>query len=237
MTSDSVRGEPIRLMVGTGNDHKAREIAAILAGLPVVVFSARELPEFPRIEETGASFEENARLKARAFARSALQLEPTSRRPRWVLSDDSGLCVDALDDEPGVYSSRYASDLVEEPTDADNNRKLLQRLRDVPAKKRGARFVCALSLVEVPESADALPAVLLETRGECRGRIIDEARGDGGFGYDPLFLVEELGQTFAELPAEEKNRRSHRARALQRLRAALLERSNDLRREADRDTC
>ena len=224
MNSDSGRNDLIRLMVGTGNDHKAEEIAAILADLPLKVFSARELSDFPDIDESGSTFEENARIKASAFACSALQLDPATARPQWVLSDDSGLCVDALGGEPGVHSARYASDLVDNPTDEDNNRKLLQKLRGVAAADRRARFVCTLALVEVPESADAQPAVILETRGECHGVIVDAARGDGGFGYDPLFLLENLGRTMAELPAEEKNRRSHRAVALQGLREALLER-------------
>lgn len=221
VNSDTGHGEPIRLMVGTGNDHKVEEIAAILADLPLKVFGARELSDFPEIDESGSTFEENALIKARAFARSALQLDPVMERPQWVLSDDSGLCVDALGGAPGVHSARYAADLVDHPTDEDNNRKLLKELR---GKDRRARFVCTLALVEVPDSTDAQPALILQARGECHGVIVDAARGGGGFGYDPLFLLEDLGRTMAELPPAEKNRRSHRAIALERFREALLER-------------
>ncbi|MBI4583083.1 MAG: RdgB/HAM1 family non-canonical purine NTP pyrophosphatase [Planctomycetes bacterium] len=211
-----------RLLVGTGNRHKVEEIAALLAALPLEVTGCERLPRQPAVAETGATFEENAALKALAFARAAGEL-PREERPRWVLADDSGLCVDALGGAPGIHSARYAASpgsAGNSPAEA-NNRKLLEALRDVPPERRGARFACALALVEVPGKAGEEPQVAFTARGECRGRIIEAGRGQGGFGYDPLFLIPDLGLTFAELPAVEKNRRSHRGRALRRLRQYL----------------
>jgi XTP/dITP diphosphohydrolase len=213
-----------RLLVGTGNRHKVAEIAAILDGLPLRVVGAEALGRELSVEEDGDSFEANAGLKAAAYARAAMESPPP--RPRWVLADDSGLCVDALGGQPGVQSARYAGAAGADraATDAANNAKLLGALAGVPPERRGARFVCALALCEVPSPA-TLPAEplrpLLTVRGECPGRILDAARGGGGFGYDPLFLDPESGRSFAELPAPEKNRRSHRARALARLREKL----------------
>ncbi len=211
-----------RFLVGTGNRHKVEEIAALLADLPLAVTGSELLPRQPEVAETGASFEENAALKALAFARAAFELPPDDR-PRWVLADDSGLCVDALGGGPGVHSARYAAP----PGSAGNgsaeanNRKLLEALRGVPPERRGARFVCAMALVKIPGEAGEEPPVAFTARGECHGRILEAERGHGGFGYDPLFLVPELGLTFAELPAGEKNRRSHRGRALRQLRQYL----------------
>jgi XTP/dITP diphosphohydrolase len=210
---------PPILLAGTLNGHKLAEIAAILAGLPVRVAGARALREVPAAAETGETFEENARLKAIHYARAAAELAP-DRRPRWVISDDSGLCVEALGGAPGVLSARYAGPGPGDPRsdperDARNNARLLAELAGVPAGRRGAAFVCAIACASVPEGGGA-PGVLIETRGECGGRIADSPRGEGGFGYDPLFFLPELGRTYAELSEEEKNRISHRGRALAR---------------------
>ena len=210
------------LMVGTGNEHKTVEVAEILGDLAVRVLSARCLEHFPIVEESGRTFEENAAIKAKCFAQAAAELKPGDR-PRWVLSDDSGLCVDALDGRPGVLSARYAMDICgESATDADNNRKLLQELEAVGTSDRRAHFVCTIALVEVPRTPEEEPSVTATARGECHGVIALEPRGEGGFGYDPLFLVPELGRTFAEVPAAEKNRRSHRAQALAYLKEKMV---------------
>lgn len=209
------------LMAGTGNDHKTGEIAEILAGLPLSVASARCLTPFPVVDETGSTFAENAALKARAFARAASRL-PGPDRPRWVLSDDSGLCVDAIGGRPGVHSSRYAEDLHGPGVgDRENIEKLLGELEGVGPDDRTARFVCTLAVAAVCDDGETEPPIVLTARGECQGRILGAPRGNGGFGYDPVFLVPELGRTFAELTPAEKNRRSHRGRALARLREAL----------------
>lgn len=154
-------------------------------------------------EETGLSFIENAILKARHAARA-------SGLP--ALADDSGLAVDALGGAPGIYSARYADG----KGDAANNAKLLEALRDVPDEQRTAQFICALALVQ--HADDPVPVIC---EGAWEGRILHAAQGEHGFGYDPLFLVPELDVSSAELPAEQKNQLSHRARAMTLLRARL----------------
>ena len=189
------------LVLASHNAGKLKELQAML-GEHVRV---RSIGEFSSVEpeETGLSFVENAILKARHAAR-------ISGLP--ALADDSGLAVDALGGAPGIYSARYAGGL----GDAANNAKLLEALRDVPDAERGAQFVCALALVR--HADDPLP-ILCE--GLWHGRILFEARGAGGFGYDPLFWVPECDCASAELPAAEKNRLSHRARAMVQLKQRL----------------
>lgn len=189
------------LVLASHNAGKLKELQAML-GAHIKV---RSIAEFSSVEpeETGLSFVENAILKARHAAR-------ISGLP--ALADDSGLAVDALGGAPGIYSARYAGGL----GDAANNAKLLEALRDVPDAERGAQFVCALALVR--HADDPLP-ILCE--GLWHGRILFEARGDGGFGYDPLFWVPECDCASAELPAAEKNRLSHRARAMVQLKQRL----------------
>ena len=222
MTSTPTKPEII-LIVGTGNRHKVEEVAAALAGFsteevrPLRVEGAVMLPAGPDVEESGRTFLENARIKARAYALRAAVLPP-GQRPRWVLADDSGLSVDALGGEPGVRSARYAGPGA---TDRENNRKLLAALSGVPRERRGAEFVCALSLVEVPARPQMPAEEVLTAEGRCRGEILLEERGEGGFGYDPLFLVPALERTFAQITQEEKNELSHRGRALKALRAKL----------------
>jgi len=212
------------LLVGTANRHKVAEITAVLSGLvlpsgrPLSIVGAEALRSGDPVEESGTTFEENARLKALQYAARALRL-PAGQRPRWVVADDSGLSVDALDGAPGVRSARYAG---VGATDRDNNRKLLEALKDVPANQRGALFVCTIACVEVVDREGALSAmVAFVAEGHRRGQILLEERGTGGFGYDPLFLVPELGKTFAELSQEEKNGESHRGHALAVFREKL----------------
>ncbi|MGI6469128.1 MAG: XTP/dITP diphosphatase [Syntrophomonadaceae bacterium] len=186
------------LLLATRNRHKQRELEELLSPLGIKVISLADIPDCPEIEEDGQSFEENAIKKARL---TALHTGLTT------LADDSGLEVEALGGQPGVYSARFAG----EPGDDEaNNRKLLRLMKDVPAEQRRARFVCVVAVSD-PNG---------ETRtvcGVCEGRIAFGPRGTGGFGYDPLFIPAGYTQSFAELSAEEKNRISHRARALQRL--------------------
>jgi len=163
------------------------------AGLPVV-----------EIEETGATFEENSALKARTIC-------SMSGLP--AIADDSGLSVDVLGGAPGIYSARYAGSAAD---DAANNEKLLATLSDVPAEKRTGRYVSVITLA-YPDGR------LLTARGECAGTLLTAPRGSGGFGYDPLFVPDGTEMTFAEMSAEQKNRISHRARALARLREILKE--------------
>jgi XTP/dITP diphosphohydrolase len=184
-----------RVLLATGNAGKLAEIRALVADVPLEWVGLAEFPDVPEAEETGASFAENARLKARHYA-AATGL-PT-------LADDSGLVVDALGGEPGVHSARYAG-LPRD--DAANNRKLVAALAGVPAEQRSARFRCCMAFVH-----DG--AVALETQGAVEGRIVDTPRGENGFGYDPHFYLPELERTLAELPPAEKNARSHRGRAL-----------------------
>jgi XTP/dITP diphosphohydrolase len=191
-----------RLVVATRNPDKFREIADLLAGIPFELESLLDHPGVPEIEETGATLRENAFIKAREASR-ALGLA--------AISDDSGLEVEALGGAPGVRSSRYAG---EDVTYEDNWRLLLERMRDVPAGRRGARFACVAALVTVEGAEFAV-------EGEVRGEITREPRGTGGFGYDPVFFVPELGTTFAEAGLEAKQRLSHRARAFRGLRSAL----------------
>jgi len=191
-----------RLYVGTKNKDKLREIQEILLGVPLELHA---LPaDAPDVDESGASLEENSKKKALEYAEFV-------KAP--VLADDTGLFVDALDGAPGVHAARYAG---EKATYADNRKKLQKALEGVPAKDRTARFRCVIAL--------ARPGAVLGTfEGHVEGRIIEAPRGSGTFGYDPLFFVPEVGKTLAELPASEKNRLSHRAKALERAKSVLLE--------------
>ncbi len=192
----------MKLLLASNNAKKRAELQRILGqdGVDVVVPADLGLALEP--VEDGATFAENARKKAFAFAR-------VTDLP--VLADDSGLAVDALDGAPGVHSARFAGT----PTDdAKNRRLLLARLDGVPDARRTARFVCALALVQGE-------TLLAEATGTCEGRILASERGHGGFGYDPLFLDPGSGKTFAELDAASKDTLSHRGRALAALAARL----------------
>ena len=190
------------LVVATRNRGKLKEIEAFLEGLVVNIYSAADFEGFPDTVEDGATFELNALKKAReAMCFTGLS----------ALADDSGLVVDVLDGRPGVYSARFAGDAAD---DDANNRKLLEKLEGVPSDLRQCAFVCSMVFV----SSDGCE---LTFTGRIGGRILDEGRGKGGFGYDPLFLVDGFGRTMAELSIEEKNRISHRGQALQQFREYL----------------
>lgn len=188
----------MQLLIATRNPGKVREIAAIVADPSLELLSLADLPGVPAVAETGAGFEDNALLKARAAAHHA---------GSWVLADDSGLVVPALDGAPGVRSARFAG---EGASDADNVRRLLDLLRDIPDDRRGAEFVCCMALAGPNNRA-------FTAEGRLAGRIVREPRGSNGFGYDPVFLLPERGLTMAELPADEKNAISHRAAALRKM--------------------
>lgn len=191
-----------QLVVATRNKGKIVEIAALLAGLVEQVSSASDYDSFPETVEDGATFEENALKKAREAA------EFTGLP---ALADDSGLVVDALGGRPGVFSARFAGDNAD---DAANNAQLLDECQLVPEELRQAAFVCVLAYV-TPDGDERLFS------GSVAGLILTEARGEGGFGYDPLFLVDGFGRSMAELTLEEKNGVSHRARAFMKFRYYL----------------
>jgi len=196
----------VRLLLATRNAHKTREFAEIL-GKDFAVSDLSSVQGAPEIKETGGSFEENATLKALAVS----QLRSASGG--LVVADDSGLEVDALKGAPGIYSARYAG---ENASDEANVEKLLRTLsrQNLPASKRVARFRCVIALARAGK--------LLGTfEGLVEGAIVDPTRGRNGFGYDPIFVPEGFDRTFAELPAEIKNKISHRAKAIARLREAL----------------
>lgn len=187
-----------RLLLATGNAHKAEEFARMFAeaGLPCEVASARSVGGMPLVPETAGTFAGNARLKAEALR----LLAPPGA---WVLADDSGLSCDALGGAPGVDSAIYAGPRA---TDAENRAKLLSALAGVPVARRTARFTCHLVLIG-PSGEDA------EFTGHCEGSILEAERGEGGFGYDSLFVPAGHTRTFGELPASTKDALSHRARA------------------------
>ena len=190
-----------QLLVATRNVHKTEEISFILEGL-FRVLDLSAVAGAPEVEETGTTFVENARLKAVAISKTTGGL---------VLADDSGLEVDALGGEPGVYSARYAGPGAE---DATNNRKLLAELAGIPEQKRTGRFRCVMVISREGE-------VLEEFEGCVEGMILEEEKGAGGFGYDPLFVPEGHTQSFAELGPRIKNGLSHRARAMEKVVAWL----------------
>ncbi len=194
---------PRTLVIGTKNAKKLAEMQALLeTGGVEVVSVAETCPEAESPEETGTTFDANARLKALYFARKAGMI---------CVADDSGLEVDALDGAPGVWSSRYAG---EDGNDRMNNLKLLEELDGVPESSRGAQFRCVIAVA----SPDR---VYLTTEAEVRGVILEAPRGEGGFGYDPLFHYPEWDKTFAEVPPEKKAEVSHRGQALAKLSTQL----------------
>jgi XTP/dITP diphosphohydrolase len=225
------------IILATRNRHKAGEIGAIL-NVPVRALS--DLPEAPELVENADNFAGNATQKAVQLARwlvdhpEVMAVLPTPSAPGvpgqtrpgcFVLADDSGLEVDFLHGAPGVYSARFAAMDVSgsnNSTDAENNAKLLRLLQDTRLEERTARFRCVLALIDLT-SASPLPATEL-FEGACEGRISLQPSGTGGFGYDPLFVPEGFNESFAELGEEVKNRISHRARALARLREWLTAR-------------
>jgi len=192
----------MKVVLATKNAGKAKEIGRMLEGSGVEIISLEGFPEVELPPETGKTMKENALLKARAAA-GATGLP--------ALADDSGLEVDFLGGAPGVYSARYSG---EKATDEENWKKLLRELEGVPAERRAARFRCAIALVGFDADEHLFEGVF-------EGLIAEAPRGTGGFGYDPVFFVPEAGRTAAELAPDEKNRISHRARALDALKAFL----------------
>ena len=194
-----------RIIFATGNENKMKEIRMILKDLGLEILSMKEAGADVEIIEDGMSFEENAEIKARSVARVLTN--------DIVLADDSGLEIDYLDKAPGIYSARFAG----EDTSYDiKNRILLDRLEGVPDEERTARFVCAVAAV-FPDGT------VSTVRKTIEGRIAEEAAGDNGFGYDPIFYVPEYGCTTAEMKPEQKNELSHRGKALRAMRDILKE--------------
>jgi XTP/dITP diphosphohydrolase len=208
------------LLIATRNAHKVGEIQAIL-GAPFQFLTLNDFPTAPKVVEDADTFAGNATKKAVELARWISENSKSNTqnsKPDFVLADDSGLEVDALNGAPGVHSARFAApDKTENSPDADNNFKLLSLLQAVPLEKRTARFRCVLALVEVQSPASKIQSPQLFD-GTCEGRIQFAASGHGGFGYDPLFLPDGFTQSFAELGEDEKNQLSHRAKALVKLK-------------------
>ena len=192
------------IVLATGNKDKAREIKAMLDH-KFEVKTMKDMGIDTQIIEDGETFEDNALIKVRAIQPFVKDAEMI------IMGDDSGLCVDALDGAPGIYSARYAG---EDVSYRDNNEKLLNAMKDVPEEKRGAEFVSVIAMI-LPDGQE------LTVRGTVRGRIAYDFMGDEGFGYDPLFIVEETGKSYAQMAPEEKNAVSHRARAVARAKQIL----------------
>jgi XTP/dITP diphosphohydrolase len=190
----------MRIVFATKNEGKVKEITEMLASMDIELISLNHFKSLPEIVEDGKTYLENALKKAKTIS------EITGET---VLADDSGLQVEILGGEPGVYSARYAG---EGATDEENNAKLLSRLKEVPEEKRAASFFCALVLYHKDGRYYSF-------EGRWQGRIIDERRGTNGFGYDPIFLCPDLNKTAAELPPEIKNTISHRGQAFAKLKS------------------
>jgi len=193
---------PKEVVIATRNLGKLREMGAILASLSLKLRSLKDFPEIPDVVEDGATFSENAGKKARTVAHLTGRL---------TIADDSGLCVDALQGRPGIFSSRFAGD---EASDREKYQELLDEMTGVPEGQRGAEFICVMAIVS-PEGE------MQTVEGKCRGRITFTPQGKHGFGFDPIFFVPEFGKTMAELEPEVKNQISHRAQALKKLNLIL----------------
>jgi len=194
----------MKIVFATKNEGKVKEIEEMLEGMNIDLISLNHYNHLPEIKEDGKSFLENALKKAKIIS------EFTGET---VLADDSGMQVDILNGEPGIYSARYAGD---EATDEENNNKLLAKLQDVPPQMRSASFICSLVLYKKDGSYDSF-------EGRWDGQIIDERRGNNGFGYDPIFFVPDLKLTAAELPPAIKNKISHRGQAFAKLKKVFAE--------------
>lgn len=211
MSTSQIVIHPLVLVIGSRNRKKWKEMAELIAppwerpgwAGRLEMHTLDEFPDAPEVVEDAATFAGNARKKASELAVAVGQ---------WVLADDSGLTVEALNGAPGVMSARYAGEPCD---DAANNRKLLEAIADVPDDRRGAAFICTLAI------ADPSGTIRLEAEGACRGRVTRDLRGAGGFGYDPLFLIPEYHRTFGELSPLVKHHLSHRSRAFAQLRRGL----------------
>ena len=191
------------LVLASQNAKKIQEMEALLLPLGLAVRSVAEFPEAGEVEEDGQSFAENAAKKATEIARTV---------GLWTIGEDSGLCVDALNGAPGIYSARFSGP---DATDDRNNQKLMVELQNVPDAKRTGFYVCHVAL------SDPSGQVRIAVERTCRGRLIREPRGENGFGYDPYFLLPEYHRTFGELPSAVKKSLSHRARAFQEFKSQL----------------
>jgi XTP/dITP diphosphohydrolase len=192
----------LELVVATRNNGKVREIRKALKGFGFRLYALSDFPDVPEIEEDGESFTENALKKARFYSNYFGKL---------ILADDSGLEVKALKGLPGIYSARYAG---ERASNRENNQKLLKEMGGIPFSRRGAQFQCVIAIVS-PDGKEAI------AEGSCKGRIGFKEVGKRGFGYDPLFILPRYGKTMAQLTLEEKNRISHRGKALKKLRKII----------------
>ncbi|MCA9034815.1 MAG: RdgB/HAM1 family non-canonical purine NTP pyrophosphatase [Planctomycetaceae bacterium] len=195
------------IVLASRNRKKTGEVADLLLPVGFAVIPVTEFPEVPEVEEDGTSFAENAGKKATEVALAIGQ---------WVIGEDSGLKVDALGGAPGIYSARYSGP---DATDQTNNAKLIEELKGVPDHQRGAGYVCSIAL------SDPQGNIRVAVEGTCRGRILSEAMGEGGFGYDPYFLIPEYHRTFGQLSSLVKHRLSHRARAFSKF-IPLLQKLN-----------
>ncbi len=195
----------LKLILATSNKDKVREIGEILCDTPFVAVSMRDEGFDPDIVEDGKTFEENALIKARAVH----ALAPDA----YVMADDSGLCIDALDGAPGIYSARFCG---ENSTYPEKFAKIFEMLKDVPEDKRTAKFVCSIAVVR-PDGSE------FTVRGEICGILHEKPMGDGGFGYDPIFYVPEFGMTTAQMTKEQKNSISHRGKASRAMAEKLKE--------------
>lgn len=193
-----------RLVIASNNQHKINEIKEMLAGFPFEIVSLKEAGINIDVEENGTTFAENAHIKA-------IEIFKLLGDGSMVMADDSGLMVDALNGEPGVYSARYSG---EHGNDKKNNEKLLSNLRGIKQEDRKAKFVCAVELIVDEEKA-------ISVQGKAHGYITEEERGKEEFGYDPVFYVPQFEKTFAEMSPEEKNSISHRGEALKMLKKEL----------------
>jgi len=194
------------LLVATTNPGKVREFREMLGAADLAFTDLSSHPRVDPVEETGQTFRANACLKATFYAKHF---------QTWTVADDSGLEVDALNGAPGVHSARWAEINAAGKGDTDNNALLLKQLQNIPDDRRAARFVCVLAL------ADPQGGIVLTARDTVEGRVIHEPRGHNGFGYDPLFLIDALGKTTAQLSPDEKHAISHRGKALRHLRALM----------------
>jgi len=197
-----IRKNRFDVIVATQNRGKLREIRSVLKDLGFKIRGLMDFKNLPEVEEDGKSFVENGLKKARFYCQLLGKL---------TIADDSGLEVDALGGRPGIYSARYAG---EKASDEENRKKLLQALGGIPISKRAAAFKCAIAMVS-PDGWE------LVTEGRCRGRIGFKEVGRKGFGYDPIFILPQYGKTMAQLSLKEKNRISHRGRALRKLKKLL----------------
>ena len=185
----------MRIVIATGNKDKVREINEILKGTEFDAVSMKEIGIDPEIIEDADSFEGNALIKARTVHELTKE---------YAMADDSGLCIDALNGAPGIYSARFCG---EDSTYEEKFKKIFEMLKDVPEEKRTAQFVCAIAVVRPDGSS-------FTVRGECHGILHEKPMGEGGFGYDPIFYVPEFGMTTAQMTKDQKNSISHRGKAL-----------------------